>query len=88
MSTSLDASPVLLPGAKTPPSSKKIHYVPNILTMTPDPKYTLTSYRVKGLHPQGRIYVTDVTITDGSKPIVHQRHQVILDGNAYQFTTC
>jgi len=56
--------------------------------MTPDPKYTLTSYRVKGLHPQGRIYVTDVPITDGSKPIVHQRHQVILDGKACQFTTC
>lgn len=78
----------ILPGAKTLPRSKRVHYVPNILTMTPDPKYAVTSNRVKGLHPQGRIYVTDVTITDGSKPRVHQRHQVILDGKAYQFSTC
>ena len=78
----------ILPGAKTLPRSKRMHFVPNILTMSPDPKYTVTSYRVKGLHPQGRIYVTDVTITDGSKPTVHQRHQVILDGKAYQFSTC
>jgi hypothetical protein len=78
----------ILPGAKTLPRSKRLHFVPNILTMSPDPKYTVTSDRVKGLHPQGRIYVTDVTITDGSKPTVHQRHQVILDGKAYQFSTC
>ena len=44
--------------------------------------------RVKGLQPQGRIYVTDVTITYGGKPRVHQRHQVILDGKAYQFSAC
>jgi hypothetical protein len=55
----------LLPGAKTLPSSKKVHFAPNILTMTPDSGYKLTSHRVKGLHPKGRIYVTDVTITDG-----------------------
>jgi hypothetical protein len=78
----------ILPGAKTLPRSKRVHYTPNILTMSPDPKYTVTSDRVKGIHPQGRIYVTDVTITDGSKPTVHQRHQVILDGKAYQFSTC
>jgi hypothetical protein len=78
----------ILPGAKTLPRSKRIHFTPNILTMSPDPKYTVTSDRVKGVHPQGRIYVTDVTITDGSKPRVHQRHQVILDGKAYQFSTC
>lgn len=40
-------------------------FVTNILTMTPDSGYMLTSYRVKGLHPKGRIYVTDVPITDG-----------------------
>ena len=79
---------VLLPGAKTLPSSKKVHFVPNIRTMTPDSGYTLTSYRVKGLHPKGRIYVTDVTITDGGRPTVRQRHQVVLDGKAYQFSTC
>lgn len=78
----------ILPGAKTLPPSKKLHFVPNILTMTLDPGYTLTSDRVKGLHPKGRIYVTDVTITDGSKPAVHQRHQVIVDGRAYQFSSC
>jgi hypothetical protein len=78
----------ILPGAKTLPSSKKVHFVPNILTMTPDSGYSLTSYRVKGLRPKGRIYVTDVTITDGGRPTVRQRHQVVLDGKAYQFSTC
>ena len=78
----------ILPGAKTLPRSKRVHFLPNIPTMSPDPTYTVTSYRVKALHPQGRIYVTDVTITDGSKPTVHRRHQVILDGVAYQFSTC
>jgi len=78
----------LLPGAKTLPSSKKVHFDPNILTMTPDSGYKLTSYRVKGLHPKGRIYVTDVMITDGGRPTVRQRHQVVLDGKAYQFSTC
>jgi len=78
----------ILPGAKTLPPSKRMHFVPNIHTMTPDPGYTLTSDLVKKLHPKGRIYVTDVTITDGRKPTVHQRHQVILDGKAYQFSMC
>ncbi|MEO6144741.1 MAG: hypothetical protein ABIP19_12245 [Dermatophilaceae bacterium] len=76
------------PGAKTLPKSKKMHFTPNILTTALDPGYKLTSDRVKGLHPKGRIYVTDVTITDGRKPAVHQRHQVILDGKAYQFSMC
>jgi hypothetical protein len=78
----------IAPGAKTLPSSKRIHMVPNVLTTTLDSGYTLTSNRVKGLHPRGRIYVTDVTITDGGKPRVHQRHQVVLDGTAYQFSSC
>jgi len=78
----------IVPGAKTLPYSKRIHMVPNVLTTTLDSGYTLTSNRVKGLHPRGRIYVTDVTITDGGKPRVHQRHQVVLDGKAYQFSTC
>ena len=78
----------IAPGAKTLPSSKRIHMVPNVLTTTLDSGYTLTSNRVKGLHPRGRIYVTDVTITDGGKPGVHQRHQVVLDGTAYQFSSC
>lgn len=78
----------IVPGAKTLPPSKRVHMVPNVLTTTLDSGYTLTSDRVKGLHPRGRIYVTDVTITDGGKPTVHQRHQVVLDGKAYQFSTC
>ena len=78
----------ILPGAKTLPSSKKVHFDPNILTMTPDSGYQLTSFRVKGLHPKGRIYVTDVVITDGGRPTVRHRHQVVLDGKAYQFSTC
>ncbi len=76
------------PGAKTLPNSKKMHFTPNILTTALDPGYKLTTDRVKGLHPKGRIYVTDVTITDGRKPTVHQRHQVIRDGKAYQFSMC
>jgi hypothetical protein len=78
----------IAPGAKTLPLSKRIHMVPNVLTTTLDSEYTLTSNRVKGLRPRGRIYVTDVTMTDGGKPTVHQRHQVVLDGKAYQFSTC
>ena len=78
----------ILPGATTLPPTKRMHYTPNILTTSLDSGYTVNSGRVKGLHPQGRIYVTDVTITDGGKPRVHQRHQVILDGKAYQFSAC
>ena len=78
----------ILPGATTLPPTKRMHYTPNVLTTSLDSGYTVNSGRVKGLHPQGRIYVTDVTITDGGKPRVHQRHQVILDGKAYQFSTC
>jgi hypothetical protein len=76
------------PGATTLPPTKKLHFNPNIATISPAPGYTLTSDRVKGLHPQGRIYATDIAINDGTKPIVHQRHQVILDGRAYQFSAC
>ena len=76
------------PGATTLPPTKKLHFNPNITTMSPDPGYTLTSDRVKGLHPQGRIYTTDVVINDGTKPTVHPRHQVILNCKAYQFSAC
>ena len=78
----------ILPGAKTPPPSKRFVFVPNIATMTPDAGYTLTSERVKGLHPKGRIYATEVTISDGGRPTVRERHQVVLDGKAYQFSAC
>ncbi len=78
----------IMPGAKTLPRTKKVHFVPNVATMTLDPGYTLTSDRVTGLHPRGRIYVTDVTITDGGRPRVRERHQVVLDGKAYQFSAC
>ena len=78
----------IMPGAKTLPGTKKVHFVPNVATMALDPGYTLTSDRVIGLHPRGRIYATDVTITDGGRPRVHERHQVVLDGKAYQFSAC
>ena len=78
----------IMPGAKTLPRTKKVHFVPNVATMALDPGYTLTSGRVTGLHPRGRIYATDVTITDGGRPRVHERHQVVLDGKAYQFSAC
>jgi hypothetical protein len=76
------------PGATTLPPTKKLHFDPNITTMSPDPEYIVTSDRVKNLHPQGRIYATDIAINDGTKPTVHQRHQVILNGRAYQFSAC
>jgi hypothetical protein len=78
----------IIPGAKTLPASKKLRFVPNIATMTPDSGYVLTSNRVTGLHPKGRVYVTDVTITEGKRPVVRARHQVVLDGKAYQFSQC
>lgn len=51
--------------------------------MALDPGYPLTSDRVIGLHPSGRIYSTD-----GGRPRVHERHQVVLDGKAYQLSAC
>lgn len=78
----------LAPGAKTLPSSKKLRFAPKIATMAAEPGYTVTSGRVKKLHPKGRIYVTEVTITEGTKQSVHERHQVILNGKAYQFSAC
>jgi hypothetical protein len=78
----------IVPGATTLPASKKLHFVPNILTMTADTTYTVTSDRVKGLHPKGRVYVTDVEINDGGKPTTHERHQAVLNGKAYQFSSC
>ena len=78
----------ILPGATTLPRSKRVHFSPNIRTMAPDPGYTVTSARVSGVHPRGRIYQTAVTISDGGRPTVRERHQVVLDGKAYQFTSC
>lgn len=78
----------ILPGAKTLPRTKRMHFAPNILTMAPDPAYTLSSARVPHLHPRGRIYLTDVMVSDGGKPTVRERHQVVLNNRAYQFTAC
>ncbi|MCW2598305.1 MAG: hypothetical protein JWM02_134 [Frankiales bacterium] len=78
----------ILPGAKTLPSSKRFDFVPNLATMTPDPGYTLPSRGVSILRPKGRIYVTDVTTIAGGRSTVHQRHQVVRDGKAYQFSSC
>ncbi len=78
----------ILPGATTLPATKKLHFVPNIATLTPDPAYILTSDKVKGLQPEGRIYVADIEMNDGGTPTVRQRHQVILNGVAYQFSKC
>ncbi len=78
----------IVPGATTLPPDKRLHFVPNIATMTLDPGYTVTSDHVKALQPTGRVYVTDVEINDGGKPAVHSRHQVIMGGQAYQFSSC
>jgi hypothetical protein len=78
----------ILPGATTLPRSKTYHFDPNIATTESDSGYTVSSPFVKNLHPKGRIYVTDVTVSDGGKPIVRPRRQVIVNGKAYQFSTC
>ena len=65
-----------------------MHFAPQLSTVTADAGYTVTSDHVKALHPQGRIYVTEVVISDGTKPIVRSRHQVIFKGKAYQFASC
>jgi hypothetical protein len=67
---------------------KRMTYTPRILTLAADPTFQLTSNRVTGLHPRGRVYVTDIVITDGGRPTIRARHQVVLDGRAYQFTSC
>jgi hypothetical protein len=91
LATSPTASPS--PGATkatTPakPTLKRLTYTPRIQSIEADPTFVLNSARVTNLHPKGRIYVTDIVITDGGRPTVRSRHQVVLDGRAYQFTTC
>jgi hypothetical protein len=76
------------PGAKTLPRDRRMHFAPQLSTVTADAGYTVNSDRVKGLRPQGRIYETDVVISDGKKPTVRSRHQVIFQGRAYQFSSC
>jgi hypothetical protein len=78
----------IVPGAKTLPASKRLTISPNIATLSEDPGYTINSDRVKNLHPRGRIYSTVITITDGGRPTTRERHQVVLDGKAYQFSAC
>jgi hypothetical protein len=78
----------IVPGAKTLPASKRLTISPNIASLTEDPGYTVNSDKVKNLHPRGRIYSTVLTITDGTKPVTRERHQVVLDGKAYQFSAC
>jgi hypothetical protein len=70
------------------PMHKRMTYTPRILTLAADPTFQLTSDRVRDLHPRGRVYVTDIVITDGGRPTIRTRHQVVLDGRAYQFTSC
>ncbi len=76
------------PGAKSLPRSASLRFVPNIASVMPDPGYTVTSDHVHDLRPSGRIYTTEVTITQGERSTVHERHQVVRDGRAYQFSTC
>lgn len=78
----------IAPGEKSLPPSTSLRFVPNTTKATADPSYTVTSARVHNLHPQGRIYETEVTITLGAQTSVHARHQVILGGKAYQFSSC
>ena len=78
----------IVPGATTLPRSKALRFVAKVSSITPDPGYTLTSSRVRGLHPKGRIYMTQMTITQGRRTSVRVRHQVIRNGKAYQFSQC
>jgi hypothetical protein len=86
VATSATPSPGATTAAK--PTLRRMTYTPRIATMAADPTFELTSTRVKGLHPRGRVYVTDIVMTDGGKPTIRSRHQVVLDGRAYQFTSC
>jgi hypothetical protein len=79
---------VLAPHAKVLPRTTTVRFQPRVTTITADPSYTVTSGRVQNLHPKGRIYETLITISVGRQVSVHSRHQVILDGKAYQFSAC
>jgi len=77
------------PGAKALPPNKWLSFTPRLTTMLPDSGYTVTSDRVKGLHPSGRIYLMEVAINgNGVRPTVRERHQVVVGGKAYQFSAC
>ncbi len=78
----------IAPGAKTVPRSKSVTFVPKAKTTTPDPGYTVNSAHVHNLHLAGRVYTTEVTITQSGRASVHLRHQVVLNGKAYQFSAC
>lgn len=71
-----------------PSNSTTLSFAPDVATSVPDPTYVLTSGRVHALHPKGRIYATQISITQGNRTSVHKRHQVVLNHRAYQFTAC
>ncbi len=78
----------IAPGAKTVPRSMSVSFAPKAKSTTPDPGYTVNSAHAHNLHPAGRIYTTEVTITQSGRASVHIRHQVVLNGKAYQFSAC
>ena len=78
----------IAPGGTSLPPSTLLRFVPNTTKATADPTYIVTSSRVHNLRPKGRIYETEVTISLDAQTSVHARHQVILDGKAYQFSSC
>jgi hypothetical protein len=77
------------PRAKTLPRGTVISFVPDLATMTPDPSFRVVTRAGKQLQPKGRIYSTVVAIAGtGVRPGNHDRHQVVLDGKVYQFSSC
>ncbi|HET7474568.1 MAG TPA: hypothetical protein VFJ97_00920 [Dermatophilaceae bacterium] len=77
------------PGAKELPKGVAISFTPNIKTTVLEPGYTITLRRGGLLHPEGRIYSTMVAISGtGIRAANHQRHQVVRNGTAYQFSSC
>ena len=79
----------LVPGATSLPPHFDLSFTPHWDSMEPDPGYQVTTFSGRQIQPRGRIYATLVGIAgNGVRPGDHQRHEVVLDGQAYQFTSC
>jgi hypothetical protein len=79
----------IAPRAKVLPAGMILEFTPKMQTMAPDPGYQVTTLKGKQIRPRGRVYSTVVVIAgNGIRPGEHDRHQVVLDGKVYQFSSC
>ena len=79
----------LAPRAKTLPKGMVLEFTPKMQTMAPALNYQVTTVQGKKVQPRGRVYSTVVSIAGtGIRPGDRDRHQVVLDGKAYQFSSC